>query len=57
VVPLFDPRQIVWTDHFTMAGAEILGLSAIGRATARLLQMNDHRRLALRSLLIGEGEF
>lgn len=50
-VPLFHPRQQKWDDHFAWMGAEIIGVSATGRATARLLQMNARHRLLLRSQL------
>jgi hypothetical protein len=33
VVRLFDPRHDVWTEHFAWDGAELRGLTAIGRVT------------------------
>ena len=33
----------------------VVGLTAIGRATARLLNMNDARRVELRLQWVGEG--
>lgn len=56
-VGLFNPRAQAWDDHFGLVGAEIVGLSPIGRATVRLLNMNSERRLLLRKQLIEEGEF
>ncbi len=56
VVTLFHPRRDQWHDHFTLRGAEIVGLTACGRATVRLLQMNDNWRLSLRAELISLGE-
>lgn len=50
-VPLFHPRQQNWDEHFTWLGAEIVGVSASGRATARLLHMNARHRVLLRSQL------
>ena len=40
--PLFHPRQQRWSDHFCWSadGTEIIGLTAIGRATAVALNMN-----------------
>ena len=38
-------------DHFAWLGAEIAGVSATGRATTRLLQMNARHQLLLRSQL------
>jgi predicted DCC family thiol-disulfide oxidoreductase YuxK len=42
VAPLFHPHQQSWSDHFAWSGdaAEIVGLSAIGRATVAALRMN-----------------
>ena len=54
---LFDPRRQNWTDHFAVLDAQVVGLTAIGRATVRLLHMNDHRRIELRRELIEQGLF
>jgi len=45
-VPLFNPRQQSWADHFTWAvdGQRILGITLIGRATCDRLDLNDERR-------------
>ncbi len=51
VVLLFHPRQHVWREHFLWQDVEILGLTSIGRATVRVLNMNAPRRLRLRALL------
>lgn len=53
-VDLFNPRTDSWDDHFAFIGPEIVGLTPMGRATARLLQMNTERRLILRQRLIAE---
>jgi hypothetical protein len=45
---LFHPRLDDWSEHFTNRNGEIIGLSAIGRTTANLLQMNEDGRLQLR---------
>ena len=52
LTPLFNPRQHVWEEHFMAAGPEIVGLTAIGRATVRTLDMNDPLRVELRA---GQG--
>jgi 5-methylcytosine-specific restriction endonuclease McrA len=57
VAPLYHPRRDNWQDHFAIEGAAIVGVTAIGRATAQLLQFNTHRRLELREGLIAEGDF
>jgi len=57
IVELFHLRQHVWRDHFTIQGARIIGSSSLGRATVRLLDMNESRRVRLRRELIEQGEF
>jgi 5-methylcytosine-specific restriction endonuclease McrA len=44
-VPIFNPRQQIWNEHFRWmnAGAVIQGISAIGRATCVRLDLNDER--------------
>jgi 5-methylcytosine-specific restriction endonuclease McrA len=56
VVPLFHPRRDNWHKHFAWCGPEIFGLTAIGRATVRLLGMNDDRRVMLRAELMSSSE-
>jgi hypothetical protein len=48
VVPLFHPRRDAWSDHFAVRSGRIIGLTRIGRATVRLLNMNAPRRVELR---------
>jgi hypothetical protein len=48
VVSLFNPRQDTWGEHFAVRGGYIAGLTAKGRATVRLLNMNAPRRVELR---------
>lgn len=54
---LFNPRTESWADHFRLEGASIVGLTPTGRTTVWLLQMNSPRRLALRQMLIEDGEW
>lgn len=56
VVPLFHPRRDVWREHFAFEGARIDGLTPVGRATVRVLAMNETRRLEIRALLLAEGD-
>jgi hypothetical protein len=49
-VPLFHPRLDDWAAHFRFPETLIEGLTATGRATARLLCMNDTHRIELRAL-------
>ena len=48
IVQLFHPRFDVWDEHFVMDDGSIIGRTAKGRATARLLTMNAPRRVQLR---------
>ena len=45
VVPLFNPRQQNWSDHFIWIdeGTVVCGATPIGRATCSRLDMNDLR--------------
>jgi 5-methylcytosine-specific restriction endonuclease McrA len=55
VIPLFNPRKHTWREHFRLAGAQIVGITAIGQATIRLLRLNDPERVAYRQVLIEAG--
>ena len=44
VTLLYDPRRQKWSRHFALEGAAIVGLTATGRTTVRLLRLNDPRR-------------
>jgi hypothetical protein len=54
-VPLFHPRRNPWAEHFVLRGVRIEGITPVGRATVRVLGMNDARRLELRSELQAQG--
>jgi hypothetical protein len=47
---------IDWSDHFTFEGTLVNGVSAVGRATVQVLNMNDARRLDLRTEVLKRGE-
>ena len=51
LTPLFHPRHERWDDHHEFRNGEILGLTATGRVTIRLLQMNRPTRIKERQLL------
>ena len=55
LVPLFNPRSDHWSTHFSRVETEIVGTTAVGRATAALLEFNASRRRDLRAGLIAEG--
>ena len=53
---LCHPRRQQWQDHFELReDGRIEGLTAEGRATARLLDFNLEGRLQLRRLLMRQG--
>ncbi|MBX3415376.1 MAG: HNH endonuclease [Pirellulales bacterium] len=56
LVPLYHPRRDRWAEHFMWQGVTIVGKTAVGRATARLLSMNSWQRLELRENLRTAGE-
>jgi hypothetical protein len=46
VIPLFNPRQQQWSDHFiwSVDALKIIGKTPTGRATCDRLDLNDDRR-------------
>ncbi len=48
VTALFDPRRDAWDDHFSWDGLRIVGLTAVGRTTVRVLELNSGARLRVR---------
>jgi hypothetical protein len=52
LVRLYNPRVDQWHEHFQLIEARIEGLTKIGRATVKLLQMNLEERVVLRKELI-----
>ncbi len=51
MVRLFHPRRDNWEEHFQADGARLVGLTAIGRVTICLLELNTPQRLKHRRLL------
>ena len=49
ITELFHPRRHQWKDHFLWDGIYIVGQTAVGRTTVRVLEMNADDQLALRS--------
>lgn len=47
---LFHPRLNDWSEHFSWEGFELLGLTAIGRATIAALDLNHARRIRIREV-------
>jgi len=54
---LFTPRTDEWYQHFGWNGPELMGLTAIGRATILVLNINDPLRVDVRQSLMDEGLF
>jgi HNH endonuclease len=56
-VPLFNPRQDSWQEHFIWAidGLSIVGISAIGRATVAALLLNRERVIPIRAADLAIG--
>lgn len=57
IVVLFNPRRQRWKRHFKWAGARLIGLTACGRATIDVLNINEPERIDLRELLVIAGLF
>ena len=57
IVPLFNPRRLVWDEHFYLEKARIEGKTQIGQGTARLLQFNVPNRVLSRQVLISQGQY
>jgi 5-methylcytosine-specific restriction endonuclease McrA len=55
IIPLYHPRLNQWNEHFRLSGAEFTPLTAIGRVTVRLLQLNRKDRVEERQLLLEAG--
>jgi hypothetical protein len=57
LTPLFNPRRQRWSRHFRWDGPLLVGRTAIGRTTIRVLQINCEEALTLRASLMDEGLF
>lgn len=57
-VPLFNPRQQIWQEHFAWAddSVRILAKSEVGRATVVRLKMNLDRVVTARKVWVKAGE-
>lgn len=57
VARLFDPRENNWAEHFGWNGPQLVGRTAIGRATIQALRLNRTDAVAVRQLMIQEGKY
>lgn len=57
LVALFNPRTQVWTEHFLWSEdqAQIIGITAAGRATVKALSLNSELRVRARLLWVEAG--
>jgi hypothetical protein len=54
---LFHPRRDDWNSHFKVVDEQIEGLTAIGRTTVWLLEINSPILVRLRASLAAEGRW
>ena len=54
---LFHPRLDEWSTHFRLDKDHLIGMDAIGRATAHLLHFNEPPRVQQRNLLIAADAY
>lgn len=57
LTPFFNPRAQNWSDHFQLDGPLIKPLTAVGRVTALILQLNHPDRLVEREQFIRAGRY
>ena len=48
VVEIFNPRTQQWSDHFSWDALLVAGLTAVGRTTIRVLEINAEDRIRAR---------
>jgi hypothetical protein len=51
IVLLFNPRKQLWEEHFYIENGLVVDKTTIGKATIKLLKMNDIDLIILRQLL------
>jgi hypothetical protein len=54
---LYHPRRHRWSAHFRYQGGILIGRTAIGRTTIRVLEINLPNSVALRDVLMEDGIF
>ena len=57
IVPLFNPRQQIWSEHFAWSeeGTQVLGITETGRATVEALALNSELRVRSREIWVKAG--
>jgi len=56
-IRLFNPRKDDWNAHFEVQDGEIIPMTKIGEATARILGFNQPDRLIFRNTLMMAGKY
>ncbi|MHC1763402.1 MAG: HNH endonuclease [Verrucomicrobiia bacterium] len=54
---LFNPRTDAWAEHFRWDGPYLVGLSAVGRVTVAVLNINEPAAINVRHFLMQEGVY
>jgi hypothetical protein len=57
LVALFNPRIQRWSDHFKLRRGVIVPLTAVGRVTEKLLQLNLGSRVEVRERLVARNAY
>jgi HNH endonuclease len=57
LIPLFNPRTQVWTEHFEVNNGQLTSQTLIGKATIKLLDLNTPSKIEERQELISAGLF
>ena len=57
LVPLFNPRTQLWSTHFRLEGAHMLGMTIEGRTTVAFLRLNVAERLMERTAFLRAGRY
>lgn len=52
LTPLYNPRELVWEEHFTYDEGVLTANTSIGRVTIRVLQINLPDLVLMRSILM-----
>lgn len=55
LTPYFNPRTQSWNDHYRLDGVRIIGKTAVGRVTVRMLDLNNHEQIEARRYVIEAG--
>lgn len=56
-VEMFNPRTMMWDDHFEWSGQILAGRTAVGRALVHALKLNSPLRVGIRQMEQDQGEF